>query len=92
MRVSTPWPATDTLDRVTSALIGDALNSDVLVLGSYMLIGSSDDGQLRLDVRMQDGKTGEILSEVGEAGETEEIFRLVSQIGTQLRIFVTKSK
>jgi eukaryotic-like serine/threonine-protein kinase len=85
LRVSAPWPTTDTLDRVTSSRIGDALNSDVLVLGSYMLIGSTDDGQLRLDVRMQDGKTGEILSEVGEAGETKEMFRLVSQIGTKLR-------
>ena len=85
LRVSAPWPATDTLDRVTSGRIGDALNSDVLVLGSYILIVSTDGGQLRLDVRMQDGKTGEILSEVGEAGETKEMFRLVSQIGTQLR-------
>lgn len=85
LRVSAPWPATDTLDPTTSSRVGDALNSDVLVLGSYMLIGSTDDGQLRLDVRMQDGKTGEILSEVGEAGETKEMFRLVSQIGTQLR-------
>jgi DNA-binding winged helix-turn-helix (wHTH) protein/tetratricopeptide (TPR) repeat protein len=85
LRVSAPWPATDTLDRVTSSRIGDALNSDVLVLGSYVLIGSTDEGQLRLDVRMQDGKTGEILSEVGEAGEAKEMFRLVSQIGTQLR-------
>ena len=85
LRVSAPWPTTDTLDRVTSSRIGDVLDSDVLVLGSYMLIGSTNDGQLRLDVRMQDGKTGEILSEVGEAGETKEMFRLVSQIGTQLR-------
>jgi len=85
LRVSAPWPTTDTLDRVTSSRIGDVLDSDVLVLGSYVLIGSTNDGQLRLDVRMQDGKTGEILSEVGEAGETREMFRLVSQIGTQLR-------
>ena len=85
LRVSAPWPATDTLDQGTSSRIGDALNSDVLVLGSYILIGSTNEGQLRLDVRMQDGKTGEILSEVGEAGEAKEMFRMVSQIGTQLR-------
>ena len=85
LRVSDPWPAADTLDRVTSSRIGNALNSDVLVLGSYILIGSADDGQLRLDVRMQDGKTGEILGEVAEAGNTKEMFRLVSQIGMRLR-------
>jgi DNA-binding winged helix-turn-helix (wHTH) protein/tetratricopeptide (TPR) repeat protein len=85
LQVSAPWPATDTLDRSTSSRIRDALNSDILVLGSYILIGSPDDGQLRLDVRMQDGKTGEILGEVGEAGQAKEMFQLVSQIGTQVR-------
>jgi hypothetical protein len=35
LRVSAPWPSADSLDRGTSARIGDALNSDVLVLGSY---------------------------------------------------------
>src|ERR1051326_7900641 len=31
LRVSAPWPSADSLDRGTSARIGDALNSDVLV-------------------------------------------------------------
>jgi DNA-binding winged helix-turn-helix (wHTH) protein/tetratricopeptide (TPR) repeat protein len=85
LRASDPLPAADTLDRNTSARIGGALNSDVLVLGSYMVIGSGDQGQLRLDVRMQDGKTGEILSETAEVGGTQELFRVVSQVGTRLR-------
>ncbi|HEY2472526.1 MAG TPA: tetratricopeptide repeat protein [Terracidiphilus sp.] len=84
-RASDPLPAADTLDRSTSARIGGALNSDVLVLGSYMVIGSGDHGQLRLDVRMQDGATGEILSEVAEVGGTQDLFRVVSQIGARLR-------
>jgi DNA-binding winged helix-turn-helix (wHTH) protein/TolB-like protein len=62
LRVSSPWSQTDTLDRSTTTRIGAALNSDVLVLGSYLAIGAADHGQLRLDVRMQDGKTGEILT------------------------------
>jgi tetratricopeptide (TPR) repeat protein len=85
LRVSAPWPSTGTLDRGTTARIGNALNCDVLVLGSYMLIGAGDQAQLRLDVRMQDGKSGEILTENAEIGNTQELFRLTSRIGAQLR-------
>ena len=85
LRVSAPWPSADSLDRGTSARIGDALNCDVLVLGSYMMIGTTDQGQLRLDVRMQNGKTGEILTETAEVGSRQDLFRLVSRIGAQLR-------
>jgi len=85
LSASIPLPAADSLDRTSSARIGGALNSDVLVLGSYMVIGSGDQAQLRLDVRMQDGKTGEILSEVAEVGGAQELFRVVSQVGARLR-------
>lgn len=85
LRVSSPWPSAESLDRETSTRIGNALNGDALVLGSYMVIGPADQGQLRLDVRMQDGKTGEILTETAEVGSRQDLFRLVSRIGAQLR-------
>jgi DNA-binding winged helix-turn-helix (wHTH) protein/tetratricopeptide (TPR) repeat protein len=85
LRQSAPWPATDTLDGGTSARVGGALNGDVLILGSYMVIGAGDHAQLRLDVRMQDAKTGEILAENADTGSTQELFRLTSRIGAQLR-------
>jgi DNA-binding winged helix-turn-helix (wHTH) protein/tetratricopeptide (TPR) repeat protein len=85
LQLASPWSQTDTLDRGTAARIRSALNSDVLVLGSYMVIGAGDRGQLRLDVRMQDAKTGEIRTETAEVGSTQDLFRLVSRIGVQLR-------
>jgi DNA-binding winged helix-turn-helix (wHTH) protein/tetratricopeptide (TPR) repeat protein len=85
LRLSSPWSQTDTLVRSTTARIGTALNSDVLVLGSYLMIGPADHGQVRLDVRMQDGKTGEILTEVAEVGNTQDLFQLVSIVGAKLR-------
>lgn len=85
LRNSSPWSLTDTLDHGTTARIGNALNSDVLVLGSYLMIGDSDHGQLRLDVRMQDSRSGEILAEAAEVGSTQDLFRLVSRIGAKLR-------
>jgi DNA-binding winged helix-turn-helix (wHTH) protein/tetratricopeptide (TPR) repeat protein len=85
LRLSSPWSQSDTLVPSTTARIGAALNSDVLVLGSYLTIGSADHGQVRLDVRMQNGKTGEILTEVAEVGSTQDLFHLVSRVGTRLR-------
>lgn len=85
LRNSSPWSLTDTLDRGTTTRIRTALNSDVLVLGSYLSIANGNHGQLRFDVRMQDAKTGEILTEVAEVGSTQDLFRLVSRIGGKLR-------
>jgi len=85
LRSSSPWPQADTLDQETTARIGTALNSDLLVLGSYTTIGRPDQGQLRLDVRLQDAKTGEILTEIAEIGGTQDLFHVVSRVGGRLR-------
>lgn len=85
LRVSSPWSQTDTLDRGTTVRIGTALSSDVLVLGSYMTIGTTGHGQVRLDVRMQDARTGEILAEVAEIGSSQDLFIVVSRVGQKLR-------
>ena len=85
LRISSPWSQADTLDPGTTQRIGAALNSDVLVLGSFMAIGSTGHGQLRLDVRMQDTRTGEILTEIAEIGTSQELFRLISGVGEKLR-------
>ncbi len=85
LRLTSPWSQTDTLVRSTTTRISNALNSDVLVLGSYLTIGPADHGQVRLDVRMQDGKSGEILTEVAEVGGTQDLFHLVSRVGAKLR-------
>lgn len=85
VRSSSPWINTDTLDRNTTSRIGNALNSDVLVLGSYMTIGTGERSQLRLDVRLQDARTGEILTEAAEVGSAQDLFHLISRVGTKLR-------
>ncbi len=85
LRIASPWSQTDTLDQGTTARIGNALSSDTLVLGSYTIIGNPDRGQIRLDVRMQDARTGEILTEIAEIGSAQDLFRLVSRAGGKLR-------
>jgi tetratricopeptide (TPR) repeat protein len=85
LRLSSPWSQTDTLGQETTARIGTALNSDVLVLGSYASIGRPERRQLRLDVRLQDARTGEILAGIAEIGGSQNFFQLISRIGTKLR-------
>jgi DNA-binding winged helix-turn-helix (wHTH) protein/tetratricopeptide (TPR) repeat protein len=85
LRASSPWTQTDTLDQATTARIGVALNSDMLVLGSYATLGERQRGQLRVDVRLQDAKTGEILTEIAEIGGADDLFQIVSRVGEKLR-------
>jgi len=85
LRLSSPWSQTDTLDQETTSRIGTALNSDLLVLGSFTATGQSGHERVRVDVRLQDAKTGEILSEIAETGGTQDLFQVVSGIGSHLR-------
>jgi len=50
LRLSSPWSQTDTLGQETTARVGRALSSDVLVLGSYTSIGRPERRQLRLEL------------------------------------------
>jgi DNA-binding winged helix-turn-helix (wHTH) protein/tetratricopeptide (TPR) repeat protein/TolB-like protein len=85
VRLSSPWSQSDTLGKETTARIGTALNSDVLVLGSYASIGRPERRQVRIDVRLQNARTGEILAEVAEIGSSDNFFQLISRIGAKLR-------
>ena len=85
LRIAAPWSQTDTLDQGTTARIGNALSSDMLVLGSYTILDNPGRAQIRVDVRMQDARTGEILVEIAEVGGAQDLFRLVSRIGAKLR-------
>src|SRR5580704_15638093 len=85
LRIASPWSQTSTLGRETTAHIGTALNSDVLVYGSYTAIGRADREQLRLDVRLQDARTGEVLSQIARTSTSNDLFRVTSDIGAKLR-------
>lgn len=84
-RIDSPWSETDSLSRQTASRIGDALNSDVLVLGSYAAVGDPQDGSIRVDFRLQDAQTGEFLYEGAESGSEKQFFGLVARIGGALR-------
>ena len=51
----------------------------------YATVGKPEHGQLRIDVRLQDCRTGEVVSEIAEIGATDDLFGIVSRIGGKLR-------
>ncbi len=85
LRIASPWPQATTLGRDMTLRIGAALNSDVLVLGSYSTLGSGDNARIRLDVRLQNAQTGEVLSQIVQTDNRNNLFRVTSEIGAQLR-------
>jgi tetratricopeptide (TPR) repeat protein len=82
MKVSLSLPDSDSFGRQTLNRIRQNLGSDDVVLGSYLPLG---DGQLRLDLRLQDANAGETLVSVSEKGKESEIDELVNKAGTELR-------
>lgn len=85
LRISSPWSQTSTLGRETTTRIGTALNSDVLVLGSYTAIGNAGDSPLRFDVSLQDARTGDVLTQIAQSGNINDLFQVASEIGARLR-------
>lgn len=80
-----PWAKTNSLNKSTTSRIRNALGADLIVLGSYTRFGAAGHGQLRLDLRLQDCASGEVLSEIAERGEVEDLFGIVSRAGEKLR-------
>ena len=73
--------STDSLSRDTLTRIKRRLNSDLVVLGSYLNL----DGQIRIDLRIQDANAGETIASLSESGKADEIEQLVTRTGIDLR-------
>ncbi|HXT50046.1 MAG TPA: tetratricopeptide repeat protein, partial [Thermoanaerobaculia bacterium] len=73
----------DTLERVRRNL-----GSDYVVTGAYTAVGGGADGkngQLRLDLRLQDTLSAGNSTAVAVSGPREAVFQLVAQAGAKLR-------
>ncbi|HUJ32191.1 MAG TPA: tetratricopeptide repeat protein [Candidatus Acidoferrum sp.] len=96
-RLVSPWSGSDSLSAETTSKIGKALDSDLLVLGSYATLGDAKTGNIRVDFRLQNAQNGEILYEGAETGSEQQFFGLVAKVGVALRErlglpFVTESE
>jgi tetratricopeptide (TPR) repeat protein len=78
-------PEADSYGRETLQHMGNILGAEDIVTGSYVAPGA---GQLRLDLRIQNARTGETvdaLSVDGKSDQVSDLVDLVSRAGTQLR-------
>jgi eukaryotic-like serine/threonine-protein kinase len=73
------------LAKDTSERIHRNLGSDFLVLGSYTVLGEKGKQQLRLDLRLEDARNGELVASIGETGTEADLFDLLSRAGAELR-------
>ncbi len=61
------------------------LGCDFVVSGSYVTLGGAAGGDIRLDLRLHDAALGNTLASVARDGPQDELFRLVTELGTELR-------
>jgi eukaryotic-like serine/threonine-protein kinase len=75
----------DSFGQDTLQKIRKNLGTDMVVVGSYLAMGSSGGGKLRLDFRLQDAAAGETVASVSETGTEGELLDLISRSGNELR-------
>ena len=84
-KLDLPLTNADSLSRDTLARLHKNLGSDLVVLGSYTVLGEKSAGRIRLDLRLQDTVAGETVADLALVGSEADLFDLVSQAGSRLR-------
>jgi eukaryotic-like serine/threonine-protein kinase len=85
MKMELALPDVDSLGRDTLGRIRKNLGTDYVVVGSYAELGSEAEGQIRLDLRLQDTQSGETIGAFSESGTEARLLDLVSRAGEHLR-------
>jgi tetratricopeptide (TPR) repeat protein len=78
-------PNAQTFTKPTLARLRSSLSADYVVLGSYLALGEGRNLDLRLDLRLQDTKTGEVITSASETRSSSELLTLVTRTGSLLR-------
>jgi len=60
-------------------------HADYVLGGSYLALAGPDRDKLRLEVHLQDTRSGETVASASETGEQTRLFEMVSQAGSRLR-------
>jgi len=59
--------------------------ADIVVVGSYVLLAGDSNDRLRLDIRVLDTSSGDIIAQDAVSGDEQQLFELVSHAGADLR-------
>jgi tetratricopeptide (TPR) repeat protein len=78
-------PKMPSYGKSTLAKLRSILKSDYVLVGSYLATGNQKSDAFRLDVRLQDASSGDIVSSFAEAGSLGELPEMLKEIGTAVR-------
>jgi DNA-binding winged helix-turn-helix (wHTH) protein/tetratricopeptide (TPR) repeat protein len=85
MKMELALPDVDSLSRESLERIRKNLGTDFVVVGAYATMGGKSEGQIRLDLRLQDTRSGETADAISETGTESHLLDLVSRAGEHLR-------
>ena len=85
MKLDIRVPDVDALNGATLSRIHKNLGSDLVVVGSYVVLESGGERRVRVDMRLQDAILGDTLVAVAETGAENDLADVVDRAGTALR-------
>ena len=77
--------ASEALDADSLRQLHAILGSRYVVVGSYLAMDGEEGGWIRLDLRIHEVPSGEIVGSLAEVGSERDLFELVSRSGASLR-------
>jgi eukaryotic-like serine/threonine-protein kinase len=85
MKVDLVLPSADSYSADTLARIRKRLGSDMVVLGSYLAVRGTAQERIRVNLSVQDARTGDTIAVTSEDGTEYELAQLVSRSGDTVR-------
>ncbi len=86
MKLELSLPEVGSLGPETLIKIHGNIGTDLVIVGSYMLIEEGDrSGDLSLNLNLQDSRSGETVAGLQRTGSQTELFTLLSEAGAGLR-------
>jgi len=78
-------PAAGGYSGATLGRLRQRLDADYVISGSYLVSGTSDDASLRVDITLQDTRSGALLASVSHQAQVSGLLALVTGTGETLR-------
>jgi tetratricopeptide (TPR) repeat protein/DNA-binding winged helix-turn-helix (wHTH) protein len=85
MKMDLALPQDDAYAADTLLKIRSNLGSDMVVVGSYLALGQSSQRKIRVNLQLQDARTGDTLAAVSEDGTEDSLPELISRTGDKVR-------
>jgi DNA-binding winged helix-turn-helix (wHTH) protein/TolB-like protein len=84
-RMELKLPAVDSMGKESLARLRKSLGADYVLLGSFAGMHEGAARRIRVDAKLQDARTGDIVASTGRSGSFTSLFDLVTQSAEMLR-------